>query len=204
MPDKFEQAATWYLRLNGYLTVPNFILHPQRTEADVLAVRFPYSKEVVGRNMRVDENLVLRDDKIDFIIAEVKRGRCKLNGPWTKSNTKNMHYVLKWLGMAPPKDIGKIANDLYSKKRHEAPKWTIRLACFGQKRSNALDPNVVQIKFSEVVFFMRQRFEEFKKIKADHSQWDSFIREFFCRTVDKRHSDEQLLAWLSSQGKEQA
>ncbi len=42
-----EGVATWYLRLNGYLTTTNFILHPemgtvQETDVDVLAVRFPW------------------------------------------------------------------------------------------------------------------------------------------------------------------
>jgi hypothetical protein len=44
-----ERVASWFFRLNGCLTIDNFILHPdfinpsgrQRTDADVLGVRFP-------------------------------------------------------------------------------------------------------------------------------------------------------------------
>lgn len=68
MGNKFEQLALWYLRLNGYLTVPNFVLHPdtpgsERTDADLLAVRFPYSGEVAGTPMRRDDILVRQDGK---------------------------------------------------------------------------------------------------------------------------------------------
>ena len=104
MGNKFEQLASWYLRLNGYLTVPNFILHPntpgsERTEADLLAVRFPYSREVAGSLIERDDTLSCQDERIDFIIAEVKSGVCCLNGPWIKSKAGNMQYVLKWFGM---------------------------------------------------------------------------------------------------------
>jgi hypothetical protein len=42
-----DSAAEWFLRLNGFLTVLNFVVHPveteegtqQRTDADVLGVR---------------------------------------------------------------------------------------------------------------------------------------------------------------------
>jgi len=47
-----ERLALWFLRLNGFMTIPNFIVHPegpredgaypQRTDVDVLDVRFPF------------------------------------------------------------------------------------------------------------------------------------------------------------------
>jgi hypothetical protein len=44
-----EKVAYWYLRLNGFLQIENFYVHPAgrggaRTDADLLAVRFPYPK----------------------------------------------------------------------------------------------------------------------------------------------------------------
>ncbi|MNG41231.1 hypothetical protein D3C84_1302770 [compost metagenome] len=61
MPDAYERFVAAYLRLNGYFTVPNFIVHaagdPSRvsdghvgnfTETDVIAVRMPYSQEITG------------------------------------------------------------------------------------------------------------------------------------------------------------
>ena len=45
-----ERVASWYLRLNGFLQIENFYVHPEgrggaRTDADLLAVRFPHRAE---------------------------------------------------------------------------------------------------------------------------------------------------------------
>jgi hypothetical protein len=55
-----EQLAYWYLRLNGFLTIRNFIVHPdagsdQRTDVDILGVRFPYRAELSPHDMKDDE-----------------------------------------------------------------------------------------------------------------------------------------------------
>jgi hypothetical protein len=47
-----EKLAYWYLRLNGFLTITNFIVHPdfgrsQRTDVDILGCRFPYRQELL-------------------------------------------------------------------------------------------------------------------------------------------------------------
>ena len=51
-----DAVAEWFLRLNGFFTVVNFVIHPiepneaslQRTDADVVGVRFPYRQEIVS------------------------------------------------------------------------------------------------------------------------------------------------------------
>lgn len=45
-----ERVAYWYFRLNGFFQMENVVVHParcgsQRTDADLLAVRFPYRAE---------------------------------------------------------------------------------------------------------------------------------------------------------------
>lgn len=85
--------AYWYFRLNGFLQIENFVIHPggrgsQRTDADLLAVRFPHRAEFLldrREPMRDDEcTLRLSPKVIDIVIAEVKTNDpCKLNGPWT-------------------------------------------------------------------------------------------------------------------------
>lgn len=61
---KAERLASWYFRLNGFLTTENFIVHPdsgadQRTDADILAVRFAHRAENRLRPM-VDDATVVR------------------------------------------------------------------------------------------------------------------------------------------------
>jgi hypothetical protein len=207
MANKFEQLALWYLRLNGYLTVPNFILHPgtpgsERTDADVLAVRFPYSSEVAGRNMETDSKLVRQDKKVDFIIAEVKSGVCRLNGPWTNEKLENMQYVLRWLGMVPKSEVFNVAQELYSDKRCERKEWAIRLVCFGDRRSQRLAGNILQFTHKEVVEFTLHRFKTHADIKASHKQWDNFIKKFYRMAVQQCKDVSQIVDWLRGKDEE--
>jgi len=48
-----DTVAYWFFRLNGCSTITNFVVHPdrrgsQRTDVDVLAVRFPYRHEILA------------------------------------------------------------------------------------------------------------------------------------------------------------
>lgn len=199
MANKFEQLALWYLRLNGYLTVTHFILHPtsrrrsQRAEVDILGVRFPHSEEVAGAKMKQNDKLELQGEKIDFIIAEVKGGRCDLNGPWTKPNTENWDYVVKWLGIVPETEVSNVARELYLHKRCERENWVIRLLCFGSETGD-LPANVVPLIFKQVIEFMSDRFKQFRGKKRDIEQWPPFIKELFDMIITKRPNE--ILGWL--------
>jgi hypothetical protein len=67
------------------MTAENFRLHDksmkgiaQQTDADIYGLRFPFRDEV---NVTDDEPFRTQGEKPVFIIAEVKSGKCKLNGP---------------------------------------------------------------------------------------------------------------------------
>ncbi len=54
-----EKVAYWYFRLNGFLQIENFVVHPssrgsQYTDADLLAVRFPYRAERLSKDLAHD------------------------------------------------------------------------------------------------------------------------------------------------------
>jgi hypothetical protein len=85
-----EKVAYWYFRLNGFLQIENFIVHPerrgsQRTDADLLGVRFRHRAEFAfdhDRPMEDDPRLGLSHRFDDVVIAEVKTNQpCTLNGP---------------------------------------------------------------------------------------------------------------------------
>ena len=114
-----EKLAYWYFRLNGFLTIPNFIVHPdwgsdQRTDVDILGVRFPYRKELL-ENPMIDDKVFTRIKTKPFIvIAEVKKQICKLNGPWTDPRAKNMNRVLRAIGTFKDDILNQVAQDLYA------------------------------------------------------------------------------------------
>lgn len=116
-----ENIFTWYFRFNGYFTTPNFTVHkdykkkPGGGEADLLAVRFPYSKEEPKKYpFHRDETLIVKD-KIDFIIAEMKSSICDINPSWLNKEYRNIEYAIRWIGfLADEKEIAIAAQEIYN------------------------------------------------------------------------------------------
>src|SRR4051812_46536753 len=112
--DPYELLVRWYLRFNGYLGVENFVIHEtveggnvQRGETDVLAVRFPHSREDPGFALHTHPKLLdeeaVRDALTDFVVAEVKgRRNDTLNRVWRPPaeavKIDRVAYLIRWLG----------------------------------------------------------------------------------------------------------
>lgn len=175
-----EKLAYWYLRLNGFLTITNFVVHPdygrsQRTDVDILGCRFPYRKELLQNSMLDDEFIILSNDKITIVIAEVKRRVCNLNGPWTRPEMQNMNRVLHAVGAFPEQEISVVANGLYKKGTYENNTHLITLLCLGGQKNPEVEkvhPNVPQILWSDVLAFIYHRFKDYLMQKSMHPQWD--------------------------------
>jgi len=175
--DAFENLALWYLRLNGYFTMANFIVHGDSaaagtvTEADIVGVRFPFSQEFDEND---DDKQLVVAEKIDFVLADAASGLCKLNGPWTKRDRKPMEYILKRIGFLEDDKVRIVANGLYENGRSDTDdRYSVRMVCFGcSKSTTVLD--ATQILWEDVVSFMAKRFAKYHDRKRDHSQWDPF------------------------------
>ncbi|MGJ0510659.1 MAG: hypothetical protein ACR652_26745 [Methylocystis sp.] len=182
-----EKVAYWYFRLNGFLQIENFVVHPerrggQRTDADLLAVRFPYRAERLFDNpqdiMADDEQrLALSNVLIDVVIAEVKTNQpCTLNGPWTRSDQKNVHRVLAAIGCLPPDCIERAAENIYRAGIHAGDgQLRVRLVAVGRNQSEELAaayPEVKQLIWSEVLSFIWDRLHRYRSQKTQVDQWD--------------------------------
>jgi hypothetical protein len=182
-----EQLAYWYLRLNGFLTIQNFIVHPdigneQRTDADVLGVRFPYRAELKPEPMIDDEPFTRITDKPFIIMAEVKTSKCKLNGPWTEPQKENLQRVLRAIGAFPKGEIDTIAKAIYSSGVFLSDEYHLTLACFGRTRNSQISkkfPDVPQILWDKVMGFIYSRFRTYPDQKASHGQWDKSGRDLW-------------------------
>lgn len=67
-----EKLAYWYFRLNGCLTIENFVVHPdwrrgQQTEIDLIAVRFPHRAELLNKSMIDDQKIFSDPSRIRII-----------------------------------------------------------------------------------------------------------------------------------------
>ena len=181
-----EKVAYWYFRLNGFLQIENFVVHPggrggQRTDADLLAVRFPHRAEFLLDNpdqpMQDDiEALALSPHLIDVVIAEVKTNQpCTLNGPWTLEDRQNVHRVLAAIGCLPQERIDTAARDIYRDGHHEGEGLRVRLIAVGRDRNVDLEnshPRVVQLTWLQILHFIWDRFDKYRRQKRQVDQWE--------------------------------
>lgn len=182
-----EKAAYWYFRLNGFFQIENFVVHPARkgsqlTDADLLAVRFPFRAERLFDDPTdtMDDDvktLALSTQAVDFVIAEVKSNQpCTLNGPWTSQDKQNVHRVLAAIGCLPPNAIGQAAADIYKSGMFQPNSgFRIRLIAVGRERSEDIArqyPDVTQVTWVEVFSFIWKRFDRYDKQKTQVDQWD--------------------------------
>jgi hypothetical protein len=191
-----EQLAYWYLRLNGFLTIPNFIVHPDRgrnqeTDVDVLAVRFPYRAEL-GR-MQDDEPFTRVRSQSFLALAEVKANVCALNGPWTDRDRQNMQKVLRAVGAFRAAENELVAAALYERGVYQSQLYHVSLICLGRQQNPEVTqkyPKVPQITWEKALSFIFNRFETYRRQKESHGQWDEQGRALWDVSVTSTTSAE--------------
>ncbi len=180
-----ERIAYWFFRLNGCATITNFVVHPdrrgsQRTDVDVLAVRFPHRAELLTSGEPMPDHPVFNSDgRIDIIFAEVKHGLCRLNGPWTNPLDENMQRVLYAVGAFDSQRVVEVAQALYHQGFFQDDAYRVRLFALGERKNDAILPAAVQLIWDEILDFIYKRFTTYQHQKAHHSQWDSTGRQLY-------------------------
>jgi len=175
-----ERLAYWYLRLNGFLTIANFLVHPETrrdysTEVDVLGVRFPFRAENLTRPMTDDERFTRHGERFFLVIAEVKNGLCDLNGPWRNPENRNMEKILAAIGMFPQSCWRTVADSLYQSGCFQDDKHLLSLFCIGRYLNESLQNSlsqVPQVTFDQILRFIHGRLIVYLGVKAQHEQWD--------------------------------
>ncbi len=175
-----EQLAYWYFRLNGFMTTVNFVVHPeegegQRTDVDVLGVRFPHRAELLNDPMVDDVPFTHEKNRPYVVIAEVKRDGCKLNGPWTRPGDRNMQRVLTAIGVVHPEEQETAAEALYASGAFQSEKVLLSLCCIGGTENRVVRrtfKSVPQILWPQITAFIFQRFHAYFCQKRSHPQLD--------------------------------
>jgi len=179
-----EKLAYWYFRLNGCFTIENFVVHPdsghqQRTDIDLITVRFPYRAELLATPMRDDEKHFSDVTKIQIFLVEVKKGKCNLNKTWIKPKNRNMERMLRAIGAFPKDEINNIADKLYDYGCYIDNTFQIKLCCIGSVCNPGLKKDVIQLAWKQVLQFIHSRFNEYRLQKSSHPQWDSTGRKLW-------------------------
>jgi hypothetical protein len=113
-----EEIAYWYLRMNGFFPITNFVIHRSSevrntSDCDILAIRLPHVYEEIGGNPGDwDKELV---DGLGFahiigLICEVKTGDYKLEEIFRPEYVK---YSLGRLGLIPREMISGFAEKFF-------------------------------------------------------------------------------------------
>lgn len=202
--ERYETFINWYLRFNGYFTVPSFVVHagddPSRisgeaignlTEVDTIAVRLPHSREGSPTPFPIDQELVDEGAKgrFDVILAEVKSANSNSpNKVWRNGETSHIEYLLKFIGWHQQDHaIKKAASDLATKYVYEEPKPSVRVRyiIFAQSPDSTWQKKGVRyFTFNDCIRFLA---EERGQCWANsgigrrsmHGQWNPLIKRVF-------------------------
>jgi len=208
--NRIEKLVYWYLRFNGYLTVENFTVHPDHkkepeAEADILAVRFPYSKEEPEGYVFDRDNELVLPDVIDFIIGESKSGMCAINkNSWGNPSLNHIQYALEWMGFLPnnPQIYQEYIDHLKDQRVWSCNGHSVRFLCFGKTINDELRetyPAVLQITHMRMMNFVYRRLTTY--CNALHREnWDVYIRTL-AHLIETNNEPEQLLEWTLGQSK---
>jgi hypothetical protein len=224
MADRFERFIASYLRLNGYFTIPNFIVHaaddPKRistgqvgnyTETDIIGVRMPYSREITGK-LHIANDRLLTDGatgRIDVVVAEVKSGTDnKPNRVWRGAQRNEaITYLSRFIGLHKESDLSQVAESLATKFRYEDKRCRFRYIVFAPVANEHYKKlGVSYITLREAISFIVEVrgncwINKNIGVASVHHQWDSLLVEIFdiANRVDQPTSDrvqaiESLLA----------
>jgi len=193
-----EDLAYWYLRLNGFLSIRNFIVHPdkgsdQGTDVDLLCVRFPFRGENIKRPMP-DEKLFAEVAVPYLAFGEITRKMCKINGAWTNPKKQNIERVLHAVGVFPTAENSEISQVLHKNGFFEDDRFRVSIICFGGEVNPEISdglPLVPQVLWSDCLRFIFTRFRAYKNEKASHPQWDD---------VGQTLWNQAIAYWKDSEG----
>jgi hypothetical protein len=176
----------------------DFVIHDetsanQRTDADLLGVRFAFRRENYLKPMIDHPPVANCKSFVNVVIAEVKSSGCELNGPWTDRGKQNVQRVLRAIGCFPDNEIEKVAAAVYRTGRYESHDVTCRLLAFGDREGKLAIRNVPQILFNEMLIFIHARIREYRDQKKSVGNWSSDGQEIH-RLADTISNVEEFVA----------
>jgi hypothetical protein len=129
-----ETLGYWYLRLNGFISMRNFVLHRRNiddrptADTDLLAVRFPHVYEQVGGQPMDWDRERFRRWGIDLdrnvaLIVEVKTGR--VNPQILGGRDERLRAALRRLGIFEREHADELAAALSDRALVQINSWTI-------------------------------------------------------------------------------
>jgi hypothetical protein len=191
-----EVLGYWYLRLNGFFPLSNFVLHREGDEkhssdCDVLAVRFPYVYEPIGGNpFDWDPDLfdglgvnIENDEQIIGLIVQVKTGRFTRDDMLQAFSLANLSKAISRMGIFPQIEVQDVALALDSSP---VVSWAERRVVLGKLAivvnpwNCGDEPNYLVFTLDKSKDFIRQRMLNYSDPKsADRLLFPDPLIQFF-------------------------
>ncbi len=169
MPNYAEERVLWYLRLNGFFPISNFVVHRSRnvkhsSDIDVMAVRFPFVyEEIGGRDDDWDNSLLeLFTPKLPIgLMCQVKSGGFDPNSIFSLEVVK---YATGRFGFIPNhQDL----DDQVQKNRLTVVNKSFQIAklFFSNKNDQQNTDSFFHISLGHTRDFIKSRIEKYPKEK---------------------------------------
>jgi len=176
----------------------NVIIHPavgpgsQKTEIDLLGVRFPHRQE---EEMQDDQKFT----KVNYpyiVMVEIKtKGSC-LNPSWTDPKRGNAERFLRFIGPYPEADVPRIAKCLYADGCYEDTRAKISFVMVGDTAENEVKARwkkVLCFDWDAIGRFIHKRLTTTLSVKTDHRQWDA-TGQLLYSLADANRAEEDFLS----------
>ncbi len=181
-----EILAQVFLRLNGFFSLTNFIIHREAeyeyrvgTDIDICGIRFPYRREILYNPVTDDERLQSLSRPI-LVLGEVKTSVCSINESWLREGSDILKRAIATTGIFSEPKIDSIVSSLRSRGRYSEADFIVQIVCFGEcevqifrvQNNDIPLPDVIQITWDYILEFIYRRFRGFSREKRDHPQWE--------------------------------
>jgi len=176
-----EDIAYWYLRLNGFLCLRNFLVHGDRrgeirTDIDVVGVRMKHRREHLKDPMR-DAEWVEDAKRTIVVFCDAKTNARDFNAAWTLHQRYILESFLALVGAVPENLWAQTARELYETGRSEpSPDVLVTVLLVnhdprGQAPTRLRSAQVIQL--ADAFRFVHRRFNKYRQIKRENSQWEA-------------------------------
>lgn len=180
-----EVLTYWYLRLNGFFPITNFVLHNVHQgenrkcggdrkysgDCDLLAVRFPYvSEKIREQNLDWDRDL-FNDlgstlDRPVGLIVQVKTGRFNQKDLIKSFSEDTLTYAIKRIGLVAESDVPNLVAELMDCAKLNKDDFILgKLAVIGRSPTdNDKGPFIIK-EISEIDKFIKHRIKKYADTK---------------------------------------
>lgn len=188
-----EEIAYWYLRLNGFFPITNFVIHrsariTHTSECDVLALRMPYVYEDIGGKPEDwDSDLAdqLGFDQVIGVVCEVKTSEYELSRVF---RPEYVRYAVGRLGIVPQDNIPVLSEALNGKAMIEtdAGHRICKLLIANERRESEA---FIFRSLNHAEDFISDRVRKYPSEK--HADRMYFGSELFQYTIHRIHKERQ-------------